>query len=69
MILISVAFLFVSLFGAYAYGAATLFSIRRVSPVWSRQRDGERRRLDRPSLALFALSTVWFVLLALIEFR
>ena len=31
MILISVAFLFVSLFGAYAYGAATLFSIRRVS--------------------------------------
>jgi multisubunit Na+/H+ antiporter MnhB subunit len=70
MILISVAFLLVNLFGAYAYGAATLFSIRRVSPVWSGlQCDGERRGLDRPSLALFALSTVWFVLLTMVEFR
>ena len=70
MVLISVAFLFVYLFGAYAYGAATLFSIRRVSPLWSRQqREGEHRGLGRPSFGLFTLSTVWFVLHTLIEFR
>ena len=71
MILISVAFLFVNLFGAYAYGAATLFSIRRVSPVWSgQQRDGaDGGGQDRPALALFALSTVWFVVNTLILFR
>ena len=33
MILISLVFLFVYLFGAYAYGAATLLSVRRISPV------------------------------------
>jgi hypothetical protein len=71
MILISVIFLFVNLFGAYAYGAATLFSVRQVSPVWSRGRrhDADGRGVDRPALALFALSTVWFVLHTLIEFR
>src|SRR5687767_7682841 len=71
MILISVIFLFVNLFGAYAYGAATLFSIRQVGPVWSRGRshDAAGRGVDRPALALFALSTVWFVLHTLIEFR
>src|SRR5688572_22302576 len=71
MILISVAFLFVNLFGAYAYGAATLFSIRRVSAVWSGQRrDGaDGGGQDRPALALFALSTVWFVVNTLILFR
>ena len=37
MILISLVFLFVYLFGAYAYGAATVFSIRRVSRVWRRE--------------------------------
>jgi hypothetical protein len=71
MILISVISLFVSLFGAYAYGAATLYSVRKVSSVWSRdRRDGVGAgSLDRPSFALFTLSTVWFALLALIEFR
>src|SRR5918993_5376380 len=68
MILISVIFLFVNLFGAYAYGAATLYSIREVSPVWSRGHGGGRG-VDRPALALFALSTVWFVLHTVIEFR
>jgi hypothetical protein len=71
MILISVIFLFVNLFGAYAYGAATLYSIRKVSPVWSSQHrhgaDGGGQ--DWPSLALFALSTVWFVVNTLIVFR
>jgi hypothetical protein len=70
MILISVLFLFVNLFGAYAYGAATLFSLRKMGPVWTRrQLTPGGGNLDRPSLALFALSTVWFVLHTLIEFR
>lgn len=73
MVLISLVFLFVYLFGAYAYGAATVFSLRAVGPIWGGNRgdyaDGDRRRIDQASLALFALSTVWFVLHVLIEFR
>ena len=71
MILISVIFLFVNLFGAYAYGAATLFSLREVSPLWSRghRYGADGPGVDRPALALFALSTVWFVMHTLIEFR
>ncbi len=73
MILISLVFLFVYLFGAYAYGAATVFSIRRVSRVWHREsEDGasaENPRLDWPSMALLTISTIWFVLHTLIEFR
>ena len=73
MVLISLVFLFVYLFGAYAYGAASLLSVRRISPVWG----GPHRdfgptiapRLDKASLALFSISAVWFVLHALIEFR
>ncbi len=73
MLLVSIVFLFVYLFGAYAYGAATVFSVRAAGPIWgSSYRDyapGVRRRIDKASLALFAISTVWFVLLMLIEFR
>ena len=73
MVLISLVFLFVYLFGAYAYGAATVFSIRRVSKVWSRHADDGgsegKHRIDVPSLALLGISTVWFVLHTLIEFR
>lgn len=73
MILISLVFLFVYLFGAYAYGAATVLSVREVGPIWGRPaRDytpGVRRRIDKASLALFVISTVWFVLHILIEFR
>jgi Histidine kinase/Histidine kinase-, DNA gyrase B-, and HSP90-like ATPase len=71
MILISVVFLFVNLFGAYAYGTATLYSIRKVSPIWSspHRQDAAGGGQDRPALALFALSTVWFVVNTLIVFR
>ncbi len=71
--MISLVFLFVYLFGAYAYGAAAVLSVREVAPIWGRPaRDytpGVRRRIDKASLALFAISTVWFVLHILIEFR
>src|SRR5690348_6552665 len=68
MTLVSLIFLFVYLFGAYAYGAATVYSVRNLSPVWGGSPDssGRRHRID---LALFALSTVWFALHILIEFQ
>ena len=73
MVLVSLVFLFVYLFGAYAYGTATVYGIRRVSKVWAQRRDecasDSNRTLDRPSLALMAISTVWFVLMTLVEFR
>ena len=73
MLLISLVFLFVYLFGAYAYGTATLYSVRKVSSVWgARFRDHSGTDgwpIDRPSLALFAISTIWFVVHTLIEFR
>jgi two-component system, LytTR family, sensor kinase len=73
MLLISLFFLFVYIFGASAYGAAALLSIRRISPVWGGpQRDHDASappRMDRAGLALFIISAVWFVLHSLIEFR
>ena len=70
MLLISIVFLFVFLFGAYAYGAATLFSVREGRRVW-RHADGPApgTSIDNAAIALFAISTVWFVLNCLIEFR
>jgi signal transduction histidine kinase len=70
---ISLVFLFVYLFGAYAYGAATVFSMRAIGPIWG-ARDLDytpvvRRRIDKANLALFVISTIWFVLHVLIEFR
>jgi signal transduction histidine kinase len=71
--LISLVFLFVYLFGAYAYGAATVYGLGQARPVWG---EGSRhyppivrQRIDRAGIALFALSTFWFVLHILIEFR
>jgi hypothetical protein len=70
MVLISLVFLFVYLFGAYAYGAATVYSIRRISKVWRHDcAPAANGRLDGPSMALLVISTVWFVLHTLIEFR
>ena len=73
MTVISLVFLFVYLFGAYAYGAATLYSLRQAGPIWGgTNRDyapGVRAGIDKASLGLFALSMVWFVLLVLIEFQ
>lgn len=74
MILISLVFLFVNLFGAYAYGAASVFSLRQLgsasgAPVALDSGTPTQRRMDKGSIALFVISTVWFVLHALIEFR
>lgn len=58
MVVVSIAFLFVFLFGASIYGAATVYSLRSTGG-----------RTDRAAIALFAISAVWFVLNGLIEFR
>ena len=73
MTLISLVFLFVYLFGAYAYGAATVYGLREMSPLWGEPGRNYtpliRKRIDRAGLALFAISTVWFVIALLLEFR
>jgi hypothetical protein len=73
MTLISLVFLFVYLFGAYAYGAATVYGLRQISPIWGEPSrsyaPGVRRRIDRAGLRLFAICTIWFALHVLIEFR
>jgi hypothetical protein len=73
LILISLVFLFVYLFGAYAYGAATVYGLWEMSPLWGESSRSYaplvRKRIDRAGLALFAISTVWFVVALLMEFR
>ena len=73
MTFISLVFLFVYLFGAYAYGAATVYGFRQIGPIWGGKTTnyppGLRARMDKAGLALFAISTVWFVLHVLVEFR
>ena len=72
MVLVSLVFLLVYLFGAYAYGAATLLALREAAPAWAHGghlQPAGHRRIDRPTLALFVISTVWFVLHGLVEFR
>lgn len=66
-----IAFLLVYVLGAFAYGSALVLSLRQASPVWSPHRHhgaAVRPQLDRVSVAMFAWSTVWFVVLALDQF-
>ena len=74
MTLISLVFLFVYLFGAYAYGAATVYGL------WHIARSGASRARSYaptscasgstgPASRCSSISTVWFVLHMLIEFR
>jgi signal transduction histidine kinase len=71
MVLVSLIFLFVYLFGAYAYGAATVICASQASAVWGHNRRHAEGvpRIAKPALALFGISTVWFVLHTLLEFR
>ena len=72
MVLVSLVFLFVYLFGAYAYGAATYFSVGQSKTLWGTDKTFSppvQRRIDKASITLFMISTIWFVLHSLIEFR
>lgn len=72
MTAISLAFLVVCIFGAFAYGSSTVMALRQVSPVWGPPRwpmGLGHAAMDRVSLSMFVLCTVWFVLNALSEYR
>lgn len=69
MVFVSLVSLLVYLFAAYAYGAATVLGFRESSPVWTRREPGRGPRLDDAPMAIIVISTIWFVLHTLIEFR
>ena len=68
VIILSLVFLVVYIFGAFAYGSAAVMSLRQASPVWAAEPGStERRTFDRVSVAMFSICTVWFLLHALLE--
>jgi signal transduction histidine kinase len=68
MTAVSLVFLVVCIFGAFAYGSATLLTIRQSAPVWSGHRAGAPRvPVDGVSLTMFVVCTVWFALNAVSE--
>ena len=70
MTAVSLAFLVVCVFGAFAYGSATLMALRQATPVWAAWREGQPPPLiDRVNLAMFGICTVWFALNAFGELQ
>ncbi|MDP3718979.1 MAG: histidine kinase [Acidobacteriota bacterium] len=69
MVYVSLVSLFVYLFGAYAYGAATVLGLREALPFWSRRDRVGQSHLDNAPMAIIVISTIWFILHTLIEFR
>ena len=68
MTAVSLVFLVLCIFGAFAYGSATLMAVRQSAPVWSAPGiAGPRVPLDRVSLTMFVVCTVWFALNAVSE--
>jgi signal transduction histidine kinase len=67
---VSLVFLVVCIFGAFAYGSATLMALRQSTSVWSAPRlAGPRRAADGVSLTMFSVCTAWFAINAAAEFR
>jgi two-component sensor histidine kinase len=72
MIALSIVALFVYIFGAFVHGSATLLSLRQAAALWAPHRAacvGGYPRVNSVSLALLVVSTLWFVVHVLIEFR
>jgi signal transduction histidine kinase len=71
MTAVSLIFLVVCIFGAFAYGSATLMALRQATPVWAADPDGSTcppPTVDGVSLTMFVTCTIWFALNALAEF-
>jgi signal transduction histidine kinase len=66
---LSIAALFIFIFGAYAYGYLLLLWLRRPPPDLRRHDDSFNAKVGRVGQAMFAACTIWFVLHAIIEFR
>ena len=68
MTAVGLIFLVVCIFGAFAYGSATLLALRQSSPVWrTPSLHGPRVPPDGVSLTMFTICTVWFALNAISE--
>lgn len=71
MTAISLAFLLVWVFGAFAYGSAGVLALRQATPVWGppdRPAGALRTPVGRVSLVMFLVCTLWFALNASSEF-
>jgi signal transduction histidine kinase len=71
MTVVSLVFLVVCIFGAVAYGSATLMALRQATPVWAvnpGSRPDPPASVDGVSLTMFVACTIWFVLNAWAEF-
>jgi signal transduction histidine kinase len=66
---LSIAALFIFIFGAYAYGYLLLLWLRRPPPDLRRHDDSFNAKVGRVGQTMFAACTIWFVLHAIIEFR
>jgi hypothetical protein len=66
---LSIAALFIFIFGAYAYGYLLLLWLRRSPADLARAEDSFNAKVGRVGQAMFAACTLWFVLNAIIEFR
>ena len=71
MTVVSLVFLVVCIFGAFAYGSATLMALRQATPVWAVETGGcpsQRTSVDGVSLTMFVACTIWFALNSWAEF-
>jgi signal transduction histidine kinase len=66
---LSIAALFIFIFGAYAYGYLLLLWLRRPPLDPAQARDTFNGKVGRVGQVMFAACTLWFVLHAIIEFR
>ena len=69
MTAISLAFLLVCIFGAFAFGSATWMAVRQAAPIWGACKVPARRVLDGVSIVMFTTCTIWFALNAAAELR
>src|SRR5687767_10884135 len=71
MTVVSLVFLVVCIFGAFAYGSATLMALRQATPVWAvdaADRPRPHASVDGVSLTMFVACTIWFALNSWVEF-
>ncbi len=71
MTVVSLVFLVVCIFGAFAYGSATLMALRQATSVWAVEPDGRpcpHTSVDGVSLTMFVACTIWFALNSWAEF-
>ena len=71
MTVVSLVFLVVCIFGAFAYGSATLMALRQATPVWAADPEGGiclQQTVDGVSLTMFVACTIWFALNSVAEF-